>query len=208
MDPEKQIEELNVQLAAQMTRADEAEALASVEKVRADTAEGKLTDVTIRLDAATEKLKLSESPEKVQVALNLMKAQVAASKKRADEASDPEKFRKAVEARVDLEAKAEPILGERSGYAKMTDRELQIAVIESLHGSVDTKRSDDYVRATFDSAVAGYEQGNAAISRVREAQAEAAERTAAAPRADRRSRADIYAEEQANAWKNAPAAKA
>jgi len=205
MDLEKQIEELNIQLAAQMNRADEAESALTVEKARADKAEGELQIKQERLDAATEKLKLSESPEKVQVALSLMKAQVAASKKRADEAADPKKFRAAVAARVDLEAQAAPILGDREGFANMSDRELQIAVVETLHGSVDSSRSDDYVRATFDAAVDGFDKGNAAIGRVRELQVATAE---AATRVDRRSRADIYAETQANAWKTAPAAKA
>jgi hypothetical protein len=204
MDPEKQIEELTIQLAAQIARADTAEAERDVAKKRADTAEGDLAIKQTRLDAATEKLKLSESPEKVQIALSTMRAQVAAAKKRADAAEDPEKFRAAVAARVDLEAKAEPVLGDREGFASKTDRELMIAVVESLHGSVDSKRSDDYVRATFDAAVDGYEKGNAAIVRVREVQAATAE-AAEATRADRRSPAEIYAEKQANAWKTSAA---
>lgn len=71
-----------------------------------------------------------------------------------DEATDADKFRAAVQNRVDLERKALDVLGDKEDLATKTDAEIMGAVVAKLcpNAKLDG-RSDAYLRGRFDSAL-------------------------------------------------------
>ena len=82
-------------------------------------------------------------------------AEVADLKAKLDAASNPEAVAKAVRARVSLEQTARPFLGAEAKLDAMSDREIRCAVIAKTDTAFDPKdRSDEYVAARFDGAIA------------------------------------------------------
>lgn len=73
----------------------------------------------------------------------------------------------AVRQRVELELKASPILGE--SVAKMSDREIKVAVIKKIDGVdlASEKKSDEYVNVRFDLAVERTDKSEQALSGIR-----------------------------------------
>jgi len=154
------------------TRQDKA---LKAEKARADEAEGK---------AAGLETKLAEET------------------RRADEASDPARLDERVKARADLEATARKVLGADADLTGKTDREVMELAVRTDDAEDLSSRSDDYIRGAFEirtaTAAAPREDGldrvrravtgpgdreeprtsplQAAISRLRQDQAEAATR--------------------------------
>lgn len=77
-------------------------------------------------------------------------------KVKLEDAASPEKFSARVDARAALETKARAVIsgtdGKPASFAAMTDREIQVAVLDA--SDIDTAdKSDAYVDARFDAAV-------------------------------------------------------
>lgn len=195
------LEEAQNQLAVETLRADEAEAGRAKEKARADSLEGErdgLKSEVSKLQAERADGK-DDDADQLRRQIKALQTQVAAQKRRADEAeaAQPEKIR----ARVELQVKAGQFLDPKARLDQMTDRDVMAAVVERLQPGTDLKdRSDDYVRARFDSAVEAYARGSAALDRAREVVQVKAE-----PRADGRSARQKFLDEQANLWRQAAA---
>jgi hypothetical protein len=66
-------------------------------------------------------------------------------------------FKKAVKERVSLESQGRKILGEEKNFDSMGDREIKIAVIQSIHEGLNLdSKSDEYIDARFDIVVEEY----------------------------------------------------
>lgn len=111
------------------------------ERERANTAENEKATETARADAAEEKATKFET--------------------QAGEASDPEKIRTAVRARVDLEVDARKVVGHKDADDKeiklddKTDEEVRLFVVKHVSPDLDEAKSANagYVQARFDIAV-------------------------------------------------------
>jgi hypothetical protein len=126
---------------------DQAQVQAQAEKQRADKAEGERDAQKARADAA--------------------------EKARTDSSIEPQ-----VRARVMLETKASPVLGgdfkfkredgSEVDVAAMTDREIKLAVVKRIDNEdVPKDKSDDYVTARYDSAIARAQRADASVDRAR-----------------------------------------
>lgn len=191
----------------------EAAAQLAVATARADAAEAKLAGETARADAATGRADIAEkkiatmSENRIdQSDLDKRDAQLKAMQVKLDEAitarvaaEDPARLQKAVNRRVKVERHARSVLPGRDTFDGLTDRELQLAVIEKLQGPIESDRSDEYVQAAFDMAVKGYDAGERALERI----AQAAAPTVPQPgeRKDAASARARMIAEQDNAWK-------
>lgn len=158
----EEIEKIQAALVTAAARADRAEGETKAEKARAEAAEGKAAGLEVevtklragRTDAAeTDGLRgqVLDLNGKLEVAI-----------KARQDAEDPARFAKAVQERASLESAAKRILGEAFSSAR-TDREIRIQVLQHCQGSADVARSDDYIRARFDSAVEAFDNGAAAV---------------------------------------------
>lgn len=156
------------QLAALVNRADTAESALSAEKSRADTAEGTVEMLKAQLAAAQAGPKPADIESRDAQIMGLQKL-VAAEKARADAAESPDVRRAAVKARVAIETAAAAVMGD-TRLDSFDDRQLMNLVIEKLLGkAIDAERSDDYVRACFDTAINGYFGSKDALAKLREA---------------------------------------
>lgn len=158
----EEIEKIQAALAASVARADRAEAETKTAAARAEAAEGKAAGLeveVVKLRAArTDAAEVTALTDQVAA----LKAKLETSEKARVDAQDPERFTKAVRERAALESAAKKILGESFSSAR-TDREIRIQVLTHCQGSADTERSDEYIRARFDSAVEAFDAGAAAV---------------------------------------------
>ena len=89
--------------------------------------------------------------DKVQALCDSMKSQL----KTQNDADDQAKFRKAVQARVALEAKGREHLGESVNLDSLSETEIMAKVIAKAHPAVNIDgKSEEYLRALFDLSVA------------------------------------------------------
>ncbi len=150
MDWEKLYKEAVAEKAAEKVRADNAERERDEQKARADKAEARRNDSETEIVAASRKERDAANARADGLEVELRNA------KRARE--DAEKaMSQRVRERVALESKAREILGEDQDVSTMADRDLKTAVIVKVDGEdagVDSSKSDDYVTARYDSAVA------------------------------------------------------
>jgi len=108
---------------------------ADSEKSRADAAEAKVTTEKARADKA--------------------EGERDSFKNKLAEVSDPKRFDDAVNARIDLHAKARKVLGKDADFSGKSDRDVMSAVVTKADSSfkMDDKTSDDYLRGRFEAAV-------------------------------------------------------
>jgi hypothetical protein len=195
-DNKELIEAATAQFAQATARADEAEKSLAAEKARADAAEGAVAMLKAQLEAAQAGPKPADIEQRDAQIHGLQKL-VAAEKARADEAESPERRRAAVKQRVALETAAAAVMG-TARLDTFNDRELMDLVIEKLLGKkIEAERSDDYVRACFDTAINGYFGSKDALARLREV----VQPKDVAPRADAASARQKMIERNSNAWK-------
>jgi hypothetical protein len=144
-------------LAAATARADAAEKSLKEACSRADASSGKCETLEAELVKAREALKASEDVERVRADLAIATTALEAERKLRADAEDPKRFRAAVQARTALEQNARVILGDKF-RADLEDRDIMVAAVEKIYGPIADRsnRSDDYVRARFDSAVESY----------------------------------------------------
>jgi hypothetical protein len=168
MENKDMMEAAAAQFATATARADAAETALSAEKSRADAAEGTVAMLKAQLESAAAGPKPADIEQRDAQIHNLTKL-VAAEKVRADKAESPDTIRALVKQRVALETAAAAVMGS-TRLDTFNDRELMDLVIEKLLGKVvEKERSDDYVRACFDTAINGYFGSKDALSKLREA---------------------------------------
>jgi hypothetical protein len=115
-------------------------------------------------EAQTVATSAAAEADKQKARADSLTAEKAKLEKSLTEATDPSKLREAVKARTDLERTATAILGEKVKVDAMDDKAIRVAIIEKVHGKLDTKDpSDAYIAAAFDLAVkqAAKEPGSA-----------------------------------------------
>lgn len=162
----------------------------TVNNTRADQLEVEKADMidqhTAALDA--EKARADAAEEKLADAI-----------KRADEASDPAKIRKAIDDRLELERTGQKMLGEKFDRAS-SDDDIRRACIAIVSDVDLTEKSDAYVEARFEAAIEQFDRDAARQQKADESRAnvraaaehadegedliEAAKKRAAAKRAD------------------------
>jgi len=165
----------------------------------------------IQYDAVPE---VAKALEKGQARVSELEGQVQAEKARADTAeakrdeataaataakanNDASKVAGLVKQRIALLESARPFLNDDSDLLDLSDRDLQLRVIKSVHKDFDGKdRSDEYVAAPFDSVVEG---GGGRAARVDQL---------GTPRSESRGDAEVMAESwkksisNLNDWRN------
>ena len=176
------------------------------QKTRADKAQGEVDSLKTRVDSL-EKARAADDSDSLRLTVQGLNTQLAAEKRARADAEDPAKLRTAVRARVDLETRALAVFGDkdRTRVDAMSDREVMVAVVEKLHNaSIESGKSDDYVRARFDAAVEGFAAGAKALANLRESAAPEKQEQ----RVDARTAREQMIARNRDAWKQAPAAKA
>ena len=118
---------------------------------RADGAMTELAEVKAKLE--TERARADAAEENL-----------AAEKKAREDAADPAKLRAAVDARLNLERAASPILGDEAKLDAMSDSEIKAAVVVAGARDKDLAKErldgcgEEYLQARFDAALEAYEQ--------------------------------------------------
>jgi hypothetical protein len=174
MTPEE-IQKLQEALAGANARAAKLEADLAAASSQAQAAAGRADG----LEAEVAKLRATRSDAEIVVQKD---GEIAGLKERLDAvqaqlktASDPARFRAAVDERVRIETDAKAILGDK--FRVDTDSlTLMLAVLEKTQGVNHSDKSADYVRARFDSAVESWKVGEAAVETLRTTQRETAVR--------------------------------
>jgi hypothetical protein len=180
----EKIAALAQQVNAAEMRATAAEQKLAAETTRADAAEGRVDglqkDIAGLRSERTDADKLAEKD-----------AEIVKQTKRADAAERvlvevPLRIQTGVASRVRLEREAAHIMlgkqGEEFKMDSLSDREIMISVVERVHGvSIEEKRSDDYARARFDSAVESWKAGASVLARLSEVAASPAARADSKP---------------------------
>lgn len=186
------------EVAAAQRRADAAETQLTEAKARADAAEGRVAGLEARIQQL-ESTRIDEG--ELTKYKNMVTAQtdkIKTLEARCDALAAPERLRKAVKERVAIEGAASIVLGAHMVTDSMDDRTLMCAVIEKLNGtSVDTERSDDYVRARFDAAVEGFKSCGDTLTKL----AGLITQPTTEVRADSKSARQKMIDHNQNAWK-------
>ena len=174
--PDPRVDDLLGQVAAQSIQLETANEEIAQLKQRCDTAEGALQSKSEDL-AKLERQRsddAAESPSKLKEQIKALVAKCTALEKARNDAASPERVAAAVKDRVALQSKAQRVLGDDFRVDGLDDRSLMVTVIDRLYGAgrdqdADGKpRSDDYVRAMFDSACESHTAGAVALQRVQE----------------------------------------
>lgn len=196
---EQKLQDAQEQAAVESVRADQAETSLAKEKARADAAEGERDELKARIVELEKARADAENVdgERLKNKITVLSAQVAREKARADAAESPENIRRLVKDRVELERKASVVLGD-ARLDEMTDRQVMATVVEKLHRVSVEGKSDDYVRARFDSAIEAHRAGSAALEKAREA---IETKKTPETRTDSRSARQRFLERENNAWK-------
>lgn len=185
------------QVSQATKRADEAEAALGAETRRADEAEGELESLRTRVKHLEENRIDEGEISKLRGEIKVLQTRLSSAEKSRVDAESPDRLRKAVKARVSIEKAAEAILQDTSRIDNLSDRELMCVVVEKLHGFiVPAERSDDYVRARFDSAVEQYKRGAEALGTLRNIAA-----PVPSQRVDAQSARQKMIEDTQNSWK-------
>lgn len=191
-----------IELAAAASTAEKAKATAETalakETARADAAEGVAATLRAQLAEADKNRHDQGAIDKLDHKIQKLEQLAAAEKARADAAESPERLRAAVKARVSIETAAGIVLGDQrlDGFS---DRDLMLAVLEKLNGkdAVPSARSDEYVRACFDTAIESYSGSRDALNRLRDVVMPIDVK----PHVDSRTARDKMEEKNRNAWK-------
>lgn len=187
------------QVSKATKRADEAEQALASETRRADEAEGELESLRTRVKQLEENRIDEAEPNRLRGEIKVLQTRLAAAEKSRVDAESPDRLRKAVRARVAIEKAAEAVLPDTGRVDTLNDRELMCVVVEKLHGvTIEASRSDDYVRARFDSAVEQYRKGAEALGSLRSLVPTIKEQ---GDRVDSRTARDQMIERQQTAWK-------
>jgi hypothetical protein len=158
----EEIEKIQAALAAAVARADRAEGETKTVTARAEAAEGKAAGLEVEVGKLRAGRTDAAETDTLRGKVLDLTAQLEAAISARKDAEDPARFAKAVQERAALESAAKRILGEAFSSAR-TDREIRIQVLQHCQGSADVNRSDDYIRARFDSAVEAWDAGAAAV---------------------------------------------
>lgn len=186
------VAKLDAEVSSQKSRADKAEAERDAAKAERDTARA------ARNDSETEAVARARS-ERDQAVAKYDAVQAQLDSEREQYKNHEKSINDRVRARVDLETAARNILGKDVEIAKMSDRDVRIAVIKKVDGAdkePDQSKSDDYVVARFDAATARAQNSETATLRLRgfgESHTDAQDETAARQRMMARGR---------DAWKS------
>lgn len=187
------------QVAKATKRADEAEAALAAETRRADEAEGELETLKTRVKQLEENRVDEAEPARLKGEIKILQTRLASAEKARVDAESPDRLRKAVRARVAIEKAAAAILPDTGRVDTLNDRELMCVIVEKLHGvTIEASRSDDYVRARFDSAVEQFSKGAEALGSLRSLVPSL--REGDKQRADTKSARDQMIERQQTAW--------
>ena len=188
----------------------------SMKKIRIDGVEYEVSDQVAqafekaqkKFDEAVKEAKGEEEEaktalEKEKARADSAEAELAKEKKARTDAADPVRFQTAVKARVELERRAAPLLGAEVKLDGMNDAEVRKAVVAKLEPEMKLDgRSDVYVEALFDRAVAAAEKHNDGLEDLHRA---AAAPPATGNRTEKKLDADEvaakYRKDQAEAWK-------
>lgn len=161
---EAEIKIMQEALALATKRADGAESELAVAKAKLDAAQGRCDSLEVETaklrtasGAATE---LTETKAKLEDALIEAKAQRA----RADHAENPARLAAAATERSRILDAAKEVL-KKDFRADHGNHEIMITVVERVEGKLDAEKakSEAYVAARFDSCVAAYRAGEAAL---------------------------------------------
>lgn len=156
-DTVDEIKKLQEALAAANSRADAAEKSVRELGARADAATGKCEALEADLAKAREDAKSGAEVPRLQAELAIATGKLEAAEKARADAADPKRFRDAVKVRTALEQSARLILGDKF-RADLDDRDLMVAAVEKIYGPIQDRssRSDDYIRAKFETAALSY----------------------------------------------------
>jgi len=194
-----QLQDLLAQVAALTSRAEQAEKERDDQKQRADAASGERDSLKAKYDEMAKERVDSADVAQLKDTIKGLTDRLRRAEKARMDADDPERIRKAVQARVQLEGKAVTVLGDEARFDSLSDRQVMVAVIEKLQGAVvNDTHSDDYVRARFDSATESFAQGREALARARKVA-----ETGKQERNDAVSARQKMIERNQNAWKPA-----
>ncbi len=198
-------------VAVMVRRADAAQE-GNMGKVRIDGVDFDVSDQVAQAIAKQDAARAAEL-QAATVRADEAAGQVAAEKARADglakeleaekkarqDAEDPAKVAARVDARVAVMDAGRSILGKEVDLTKMTDREIQVAVVEKVDGDkIAADEHERYVKGRFDSAVKRAARGDAELEALRQT-AKDGERQDGATAREKAYREN--AEHQRNAWK-------
>lgn len=129
--------------------------------------EAMITSLKARVTEVEDKAKADA--EASQAKLDEAKEKGDGLQAKLDDATDPDKLRKRIDERLDLERDCKAVLGDKFD-AKMDDDDLRRAVIAELspNANLDGK-SDAYVQARYDAAVEGFDADKTQVEDSRDA---------------------------------------
>lgn len=202
------VSDLTVQVSALQVQLDNQAAELASYKERADKAEGALAAKSAELERIEQERadEAAESPTKLKEQIRALVGKTHELQARLDEATKPENLRELVKARVQMERRAQVVLGDEVRVDELDDRTLMVKAIDRMFGTgkdVDEAgqaRSDEYLKALFDSGVESFIRGREELRKVHTL-VEDAPTTGATPRADTRSARQKMVDANKNAWK-------
>lgn len=174
------IDGVEYDVTEQVAQAIAKQGAASAESLAA--VEGKLSDERARADGLAKDLE--------------------SERKARQDAEDPSKIAERVRARVDLESTALSVLGKETDLSKLSDREIQVAVVEKVDGDkIAADEHERYVRGRFDSACKRAAAADAALGGARGAVLPASAIQHGDAEIDEAAAARKMNADAANAWK-------
>lgn len=183
-------------------RADAADAKLEAERQRADAAVGRADGLAAEVERL-KKNRLDEAEIKTRdEKIGDLTREVARLKARADKAEDPKRLAEAVARRTFINRHATLVLGEKNVLDSASNREIMCAVVERLHNvTIDKDKSDDYVQARFDAAIAGHATTSEALEELRDMTRDDRESARIDSAGGSLSARDKYIQKQQTAWK-------
>ena len=196
------MEELQKQLTEALSKLTKAEADLTVEKVRADKAEADLAvEKAARKDSETEAVaRMRVERDQADARADTLQRQLDTVK--GENVAAQKAIKEDVRSRVKLESKAREILdaADAQKLDEMDDRAIKIAVIKRVDGDqvdISTSKSNEYVDARYDAAVARADSASVSFSGARRLFGSGHADTGGENDAKRR-----MEERNRNAWKN------
>ncbi len=164
----EKLEAAALAVTAQTKRADDAEAKLAEVVARADAADLALAALHASVDAAEKVRTDAGDPVALGVQVAELTTRLDAATLAVTAAEAPERLRSAVKSRVALEHAAMAVCGEKLDAAALSDRDLMLAVMAKLPGTVDATKSDEDLRVRCDAAVDGFLRGTKALAKIGE----------------------------------------
>lgn len=168
------VDDLLSQIAAQDIQLENKDSEIEELNKRLDTATGALESKTEELKKVEQKIREDgdESVPKLKRNIQALVEKNARLQQERKDAVSPERIRVEVKKRVGMERRAIEVMGDDFRCDELDDRPLMVTVLDRIYGpgkdkdSEGNDRSDDYVRAMFDSACDSFTKGQKALDRV------------------------------------------